>query len=109
MKLCSPVGRADWGADEQQAGGLADEALLPLAREPRPPVGRADRGPGAFHPRSGFRLVATGYGIAYAGDATPGPRRSFRSCLASDFVVLVLSEAVLSPPRRTVLVLDGCL
>jgi hypothetical protein len=29
-----------------------------------------------------------------------------RSCLASDFVVLVLSEAVLS---ATVLVLDGCL
>jgi len=29
-----------------------------------------------------------------------------RSCLASDFVVLVLSEAVLS---ETVLVLDGCL
>ena len=28
--------------------------------------------------------------------------------IASDFVVLVLSEAVLSPPRRTVLVLDGC-
>ncbi|MCE2752830.1 MAG: hypothetical protein LW720_13180 [Pirellula sp.] len=28
-------------------------------------------------------------------------------CIASDFVVLVLSEAVLSPPRRTVLVLDG--
>jgi len=28
------------------------------------------------------------------------------SCLASDFVVLVLSEAVLS---ETVLVLDGCL
>jgi hypothetical protein len=33
-----------------------------------------------------------------------GDRR--RSCLASDFVVLVLSEAVLS---ETVLVLDGCL
>jgi len=32
-----------------------------------------------------------------------------RSCFASDFVVLVLSEAVLSPPRRTVLVLNGCL
>ena len=31
---------------------------------------------------------------------------SFRSYLASDFVVLVLSEAVLS---ETVLVLDGCL
>ena len=30
------------------------------------------------------------------------------SYLASDFVVLVLSKAVLSPPRRTVLVLDGC-
>jgi len=30
------------------------------------------------------------------------------SRLASDFVVLVLSKAVLSPPRRTVLVLDGC-
>ncbi len=29
-----------------------------------------------------------------------------RSCIASDFVVLVLSEAVLS---ETVLVLDGCL
>jgi hypothetical protein len=29
-----------------------------------------------------------------------------RSCLASDFVVLVLSEAVLS---ETVLELDGCL
>jgi hypothetical protein len=27
----------------------------------------------------------------------------------TDFVLLVLSEAVLSPPRRTVLVLDGCL
>ena len=26
----------------------------------------------------------------------------------TDFVLLVLSEAVLSPPRRTVLVLDGC-
>ena len=39
---------------------------------------------------------------------------SFRSCIAWDFVVLVLSEAVLSPPWRTVLsatvlVLDGCL
>jgi len=33
-------------------------------------------------------------------------RSSARSCLASDFVVLVLSEAVLS---ETVLVLDGCL
>ena len=32
--------------------------------------------------------------------------QSMRSCLASDFVVLVLSEAVLS---ETVLVLDGCL
>jgi hypothetical protein len=37
------------------------------------------------------------------------PRYRRRSCLASDFVVLVLSEAVLSPPRRAVLVLDGCL
>ena len=45
-----------------------------LAREPWLPVGQADRGPGAFHPRGGFRLVATGYGIADAGDATPGPR-----------------------------------
>ena len=34
---------------------------------------------------------------------------SRRTCIASDFFVLVLSEAVLSPPRRTVLVLDGCL
>jgi hypothetical protein len=32
--------------------------------------------------------------------------RGILSCLASDFVVLVLSEAVLS---ETVLVLDGCL
>ena len=33
-----------------------------------------------------------------------------RSCLASDFVVLVLSEAVLSETvlSETVLVLDGC-
>ena len=31
--------------------------------------------------------------------------QSMRPCLASDFVVLVLSEAVLS---ETVLVLDGC-
>ena len=30
------------------------------------------------------------------------------SRIAWDFVVLVLSEAVLSPPGRTVLVLDGC-
>jgi len=44
-----------------------------------------------------FRIVISG-GIGDHG----------RSCLASDFVVLVLSEAVLSPPRRTVLVLDGC-
>ena len=40
--------------------------------------------------------------------------QSVRSSLASDFVVIVLSEAVLSFPRRTVLsetvlVLDGCL
>ena len=34
---------------------------------------------------------------------------SRRTCIASDFFVLVLSEAVLSPPRRTVLVLDGWL
>jgi hypothetical protein len=34
--------------------------------------------------------------------------QSVRSSIALDFVVLVLSEAVLSPPRRTVLVLDGC-
>ena len=33
--------------------------------------------------------------------------QSVRSSIALDFVVLVLSEAVLSPPRRTVLVLDG--
>ena len=42
-----------------------------------------------------FRIVVSG-GIGDHG----------RSCLASDFVVLVLSEAVLS---ETVLVLDGCL
>jgi hypothetical protein len=36
----------------------------------------------------------------------PPLRYRRRSCLASDFVVLVLSEAVLS---ETVLVLDGCL
>ena len=42
-----------------------------------------------------FRIVISG-GIGDHG----------RSCLASDFVVLVLSEAVLS---ETVLVLDGCL
>jgi len=30
-----------------------------------------------------------------------------RSCIASNFIVLVLSQAVLSPPRRTVLVLEA--
>jgi hypothetical protein len=44
-----------------------------------------------------FRIVISG-GIGDHG----------RSCLASFFVLLVLSLAVLSPPRRTVLVLDGC-
>ncbi|MEI6526172.1 MAG: hypothetical protein WCP62_09105, partial [Planctomycetota bacterium] len=29
-----------------------------------------------------------------------------RTCIASDFFVLVPSQAVLSPPRRTVLVLE---
>ncbi len=38
------------------------------------------------------------------------PAEPGRSCLASDFVVLVLSEAVLSEAvlSETVLVLDGC-
>ena len=52
--------------------------------------------------RSGVAVVA---GFDIIGFWGP-PRYRRRSCLASDFVVLVLSEAVLS---ETVLVLDGCL
>ena len=47
--------------------------------------------------------------LAMVAQSRP-PAEPGRSCLASDFVVLVLSEAVLSEAvlSETVLVLDGC-
>ena len=57
-----PVGRADRGADEQQAGWLAEEALLAFSSRTLA-SGRTSR-PGAgvifsFVPRTGFRRTRT--------------------------------------------------